>query len=240
MSTFYSAAIVPAAGVGKRMGGGTAKQFLPLLGLPVLAHTLRLLQSAPELDAIVVATLPEMMDEVTALAHAHSCTKLAAVVAGGTHRQDSVRAGLQTLRDLLEPRVAWPNCIVAVHDAARPLLPVSLLSNILLAAREHPALVMAVPVKDTIKIADADEVVVTTPPRYATWAAQTPQVFALDLLWQAHRQAADEGYYGTDDAQLVERLGQPVRIFRGSEENLKLTTPTDLVLAEAILKGRER
>lgn len=239
MSAWFSAAIVPAAGVGKRMGGGTAKQFLPLLGMPVLARTLRLLQSAPELDALVVATLPESLDEVLALAREHGVTKLATVVVGGAQRQDSVFAGLQALRGLLPPQGTPQRCIVAVHDAARPLLPLPLLSGILKAAREHPALVMAVPVKDTIKLTDAAGVVTSTPPRETMWAAQTPQVFTLDLLWAAHQCAAADGYYGTDDAQLVERLGQPVRIYPGSEENLKLTTPTDLLLAEAILRGRE-
>jgi len=240
VSDFYTAVIVPAAGAGKRMGGGTAKQFLPLLGLPVLAHTLRLLQSAPELDVIVVATLTDHMDEVTDLALAHGIPKLVAVVAGGEHRQDSVFAGLQALRGMLVPHPLRDRCIVAVHDAARPLLPLMQLSGILRAAREYPALVMAVPVKDTIKIADAAGNVLQTPPRQTAWAAQTPQVFALDLLWEAHRQAADLGYYGTDDAELVERSGQVVRIYPGSEENLKLTTPVDWVLAEAILRGRER
>lgn len=226
--------------MGLRMGGGTAKQFLPLLGVPVLAHTLRLLQSAPELDAIVVASLPEARDDVAVMARQEGCSKLTAVVPGGMQRQDSVFAGLQAVRDVLWPHSGAERCVVAVHDAARPLLPLHLLSGILQAAREEHALVMAVPVKDTVKLADQQGYVAETPRRSLLWAAQTPQVFDLELLWQAHQAAAGVGLVGTDDAQLVERLGHGVKIFPGSEENLKLTTPLDMVLAEAILRGRER
>lgn len=239
MTDTYTVAIVPAAGAGKRMGGGTAKQFLPLLGVPILGRTLRLLQAAPELDAVVVVAPADAQDIVAQLAREHACTKLAAVVMGGAERQDSVLAGLSAIRNLLFPAARARRCVVAIHDAARPLLPEHLLSGILSAALEHPAQVMAVPVKDTIKIAGPDGSVKDTPARSNLWAAQTPQVFDLQLIWQAHRQAATDGFLGTDDAQLVERLGVPVRIFAGSQENIKLTTPEDVLLAEAILRRRE-
>jgi 2-C-methyl-D-erythritol 4-phosphate cytidylyltransferase len=219
-------AIIPAAGSGKRMGGGTAKQFLPLRGEPVLVRTVRLFSESPLVDEIViVAGDVESTRELVA-----GFPKVTYVIKGGAERQDSVWAGLQVVHS--RPR------IVCVHDAVRPLLTAELLEGVLRAAVRYPAQVLAVPVKDTIKIARPDGTVVQTPDRALTWAVQTPQVFWAETMVQAFRQAYADGVYGTDCASLLERMGVSVQIYQGSNENIKLTTPEDFLVAEAILERR--
>ncbi|HLN62590.1 MAG TPA: 2-C-methyl-D-erythritol 4-phosphate cytidylyltransferase [Symbiobacteriaceae bacterium] len=219
-------AIIPAAGSGKRMGGGTAKQFLPLRGEPVLVRTVKLFSDCPLVDEIVIAAGDV---ESTAELVGHF-PKVTYVVKGGAERQDSVWAGLQVVHS--RPR------IVCVHDAVRPLLTMEQLEGILQAAAEHQALVMGVPVKDTIKIAKPDGYVAQTPDRPTVWAIQTPQVFWVEQMVQAFRQAIADGVVGTDCASLLERMGVPVKIHQGSHENIKLTTPEDFLVAEAILEKR--
>jgi 2-C-methyl-D-erythritol 4-phosphate cytidylyltransferase len=220
-------AIIPAAGSGKRMGGGTAKQFLPLRGEPVLLHTVRLFSQCPLVDEIVIAA----GDVAATQELVGSLPKVTRIVQGGAERQDSVWAALQAVHS--RPR------IVCVHDAARPLLPPAVLESALRAAASHPAVVVAVPVKDTIKVVSPDGVVTATPDRSTLWAVQTPQIFWAETLVKAYRQAMADGFVGTDCASLVERIGVPVRIHPGSPENLKLTTPEDMAVAEAILARRQ-
>nr|WP_245302497.1 2-C-methyl-D-erythritol 4-phosphate cytidylyltransferase [Symbiobacterium terraclitae] len=207
------------------MGGGTAKQFLPLRGEPVLVRTVGLFSRCPLVDEIVIAAGNL---ETTRQLVGH-LPKVARIVPGGQTRQESVWAALQAVHS--RPR------IVAVHDAARPLLTPEVLEGVLCAAALHPALVVAVPVQDTIKQVDDEGRVVATPDRRALWAAQTPQVFWADVLVRAFRQAMADGFSGTDDASLVERTGVPVRVFRGEPGNIKLTTPADFRAAEAALEG---
>jgi len=217
--------IIPAAGSGTRMGGGTAKQFLPLRGEPVLVRTVRLFSTCPLVDEIVVAA----GDIPTTRRLVGDLPKVARIVPGGPTRQDSVWAALQAVHS--RPR------IVAVHDAARPLLSREVLEGVLRAAARYPAQVVAVPVRDTIKQVDGDGRVVGTLDRSVLWAAQTPQVFWADVLVRAFRRAMADGFTGTDDASLVERIGVPVQVFRGEPGNLKLTTPVDMRVAEAVLEG---
>ncbi len=221
-------AIIPAAGSGKRMGGGTAKQFLPLRGEPVLVHTVRLFSQCPLVDEIVIAA----SDLETTRSLVGSFPKVTHIVRGGAERQDSVWAALQRVHS--RPR------IICVHDAARPLLPADVLENVLRAAASHQAQVVGVPVKDTIKVVGSDGVVSATPDRSTLWAVQTPQVFWAETVVEAYRRAMAEGFRGTDCASLVERMGVPVRVHPGSHENLKLTTPEDFAMAEAILENRHR
>ncbi len=218
--------IIPAAGSGKRMGGGTAKQFLPLRGEPVLVHTVRVFSASPLVDEIVIAA----HDIDTTRDMVGQFPKVTRIVPGGAERQDSVWAGLQAVH--ARPR------IICVHDAARPLLSADTLEGVLRAAAQHPAQVVAVPVKDTVKVVDPSGVVTATPDRSTLWAVQTPQVFWAEPMVQAFRKAQAEGFVGTDCASLVERAGTPVRIYPGSHENIKLTTPEDFALAEAILERR--
>lgn len=219
-------AIVPAAGMSKRMGGGAAKQFLPLRGEPVLRQTVQILSECKLVDEIVIAAhdLQRTAELVGGM------PKVAHIVMGGKERQDSVWEGLRAVH--ARPR------IVCVHDAARPLLTTALLEGILQAAALYPAQVVATPVKDTIKTAGPDGLVISTLNRSTLWAVQTPQVFWADVLVNAFRRAQEEGFVGTDCASLVERAGVPVRIFPGSSDNIKITTPDDLALAEAILARR--
>lgn len=221
-------AIIPAAGSGKRMGGGTAKQFLPLRGEPVLVRTVKLFSECPLVDEIVIAA-GDVESTRELVAH---FPKVTYVVQGGAERQDSVWAALQVVHS--RPR------IVCVHDAVRPLLTMDLLEGILRAAADHPAQVLGVPVKDTVKIVAADCHVVTTPERPTVFAAQTPQVFWVEPMAHAFRQAIADGVVGTDCASLLERMGVPVKIYPGSHENIKLTTPEDFLVAEAILERRAK
>lgn len=219
--------IIPAAGYGKRMGGGTAKQFLPLRGEPVLVHTVRLFSESPLVDEIVIAA----HDLETTRELVGAFPKVTHVVPGGAERQDSVWAALQVIGS--RPRV------ICVHDAARPLLSREVLEGVLKEAAEQQAQVVAVPVKDTVKVVGPNGTVTATPDRKSLWAVQTPQVFWVEPLLQAFRQALADGFVGTDCASLVERLSVPVKIYPGNHENLKLTTPEDFLLADAILQRRE-
>ncbi|HYG59829.1 MAG TPA: 2-C-methyl-D-erythritol 4-phosphate cytidylyltransferase [Symbiobacteriaceae bacterium] len=220
-------AIIPAAGSGKRMGGGTAKQFLPLRGELVLVRTVRLFSECDMVDEIVIVA-GDVESTRELVGH---FPKVTYVVQGGAERQESVWKGLQVVHS--RPR------IICVHDAVRPLLTRGLLEGILQGAAKSPAQVLAVPAKDTIKVVRPDGCVDHTPERSTLYAVQTPQVFWVEPMVEAFREAIADGVTGTDCASLVERMGVAVRIYPGSNENLKLTTPEDFLVAEAILQHRE-
>jgi 2-C-methyl-D-erythritol 4-phosphate cytidylyltransferase len=224
--------LVPAGGSGSRFGAAQPKQFLPLAGQPILLHSLRLFERCALVDDVIIAAPAGREDDVRRLIQSAGLGKARRVVTGGSDRQSSVWAALR--------EVEGTHGVVGVHDAARPLLTLEHLTGMLEAAVQYPAQVMAVPVKDTIKIVGEGGIVVQTPDRATLWAAQTPQVFHLDLLRRAHLNAQATGLVGTDESQLVEALGVPVRIYPGSPENFKITTAQDLPLAELILAGRPR
>jgi 2-C-methyl-D-erythritol 4-phosphate cytidylyltransferase len=207
--------------------GGVDKIFAPVLGRPLLSFALDQLQAFLAVTEIVLVLDPGSLNQGRELVDAGGYPKVAHVCSGGKRRQDSVRAGL----DALTP-CDW----VIVHDGARPCLDVAMLERGLAAVQEAGAVVAGVPVKDTIKIVSDQGAVVDTPDRKSLWAAQTPQIFRYDLLRDAHDQCGDDV---TDDAMMVESLGHVVKMFLGSYENLKVTTPEDLILAEAFLKQRE-
>lgn len=225
------AAVIPAAGQGKRMGAGLNKQLLLLGARPVLAHTLDVFQSCPLINEVVVVSaadeIPVIEQEVVKQFH---LTKVAAVVAGGKERQDSVRLGLAAIN----PETEW----VVVHDGARPLLLLQELEEIIRKALEQGAAIAAVPVKDTIKQVDLEGKVLSTPPRDSLWAVQTPQVFRKASLVRAHQRAWETNFLGTDDASLVEAMGGTVYVVKGSYENIKITSPEDMDIALTILKRR--
>lgn len=222
--------VVPAAGQGQRMGAGINKQFLLLAGLPVLVHTLRLFQISEHVSEIVVVGAAADLPAIRDLVQEHSLAKVTDIVTGGEERQDSVRAGIKALSPAINR--------VLVHDGARPLLTPTGLNSFLHGAAGYPAAIMAVPLKDTIKRVDELGRVVETPPRCELVAVQTPQLFERRLLESAYEKARKAGYRGTDDASLVEWLGHKVQVIPGSWENLKVTTPEDLWLAEGILLHR--
>lgn len=221
--------VIVAAGSGKRMGGQRNKLWLPLAGEPILAHTVRLFATHPNIDEVVLVVSEADHAEVMAWI---SAEKLAVVVTlGGAERQDSVRNGLASLS---------ANCdYVLVHDAARPFVTRKQISDMIKQVQQDQATIMAVPVKDTIKVVGANGLVESTPARESLWAVQTPQAFRMSLLREAHQAAEAAGKLGTDDAMLVEWLGHPVSIMQGSYENIKITTPDDLWFGEEILRKRK-
>ena len=218
-------AIVVAAGASSRMGG-VDKIFAPLLTLPLLAYSVRLLVSHPLVDEVVLVVDDAQVERTRRLVREEGWAKLSNVCSGGDRRQDSVARGLEALSPC-----QW----VVVHDGARPCLEANMVSHGLEAAQETGAAVAAVPMSDTVKLVDETGLVEETPPRNHLWAVQTPQVFRYELLADAHGRVREDV---TDDATMVERLGHHVRVFGGSPSNLKVTTPGDLVLVEAILRAR--
>jgi 2-C-methyl-D-erythritol 4-phosphate cytidylyltransferase len=221
--------VIVAAGSGKRMGGDRNKLWLPLAGTPILAHTVRLFATHPEISEVVLVVSER--DEADVQAWLAGESYAVTVTRGGAERQDSVRLGLAALSD---------NCsYVLVHDAARPFVTREQISGIIRQVRQDEATIMAVPVKDTIKVVGATGVVESTPARESLWAVQTPQAFRLSLLREAHQAALKSGRIGTDDAVLVEWMGHPVTVMQGHYENIKITTPDDLWLGEEILRRRK-
>ena len=214
-----------AAGSSSRMGG-IDKAFTPLLGMPLIAHCLDQLETFPPIARIALVLSQQSLGLGEELVAWRKYTKISRVCAGGARRQDSVRLGLESLGPC-----AW----VLVHDGARPCLDHSLLERGWDAVRRFAAALAGVPVKDTIKVVSPEQTVQETPPREGLWAAQTPQFFRYDLLQRAHQQCREPV---TDDAAMVEQLGHPVHMFLGSYENLKITTPDDLTIAEAFLSRR--
>lgn len=218
-----AAAVVVAGGSGRRMGGAVRKQYLELLGEPVLLRAVRPFVEHPGVGVVVVVLPPEDAASPPAW-----LTGLGVrIVAGGEERGDSVWNGL-----LATPEDAP---VVLVHDGARPLVSREVIGRVLEAARAGPA-VAAVPVADTIKEVGEGGLVLATPARARLWAAQTPQGFPRPVILDAHRRAREEGFRGTDDAALCERFGIPVRVVEGAPENLKVTRPLDLAAAEALVR----
>ena len=216
-------AIIAAAGESRRMGG-IDKVFAPLGGKPALARVIDTFQKCRLINQIIVVVNAKNIAKCRKLVAEERWHKVSDVCAGGKLRQDSVAAGLGRLDNC-----QW----VVIHDGARPLVTKDLIERGLKAARETGAAVAAVPVTDTIKIANDDGIVRQTPPRQNLWAVQTPQVFRVDIIARAYNQAKDEV---TDDASLVEGLGHKVKLYMGSYDNIKITSPHDLALAEVLLK----
>jgi len=224
-------AIIPAAGAGRRMGSAVEKQFLHLRGIPILTYTMKVFDQCPAVDGIVLVVAPQqrkiLENEVLG---PHPCEKLLNVVDGGPERQNSVANGLRAIP---------PECeLVAVHDGVRPLVSIDLVEAVLETAHHCGAAIAAMPAGDTVKQAENQKVVATLQ-RETIWLAQTPQAFHANLLRVAYEKAARDRIVLTDDAALVERIGVSVHLVHGSAENIKVTTPADLIIAEAILASRD-
>lgn len=224
-------ALIPAAGMGKRMGAGINKQYLMLAGIPIVARTIGVFEESPLVDEIYVisprAEIPFCREQVIAV---HGFSKVKAIVEGGAERQHSVLNGLRSIVDPAD------NDLVLIHDGVRPFVTKEMIAQSIAMAKAHEGALVAVPVKDTIKMA-VDGIIRETPPRETLWQAQTPQAFRYGIIRDAHEKAAAEGFLGTDDASLVERLGGEVHVVMGDYRNIKITTPEDLVLAEAFFKA---
>lgn len=224
------AALVAAAGSSSRMGG-INKLLEPLDGIPVLVRTLTALERAQRVDSIVIATREEDLITVSQLCKTYGITKCKKVIRGGEDREHSV---------LLAALEAEPDTeLLAVQDGARPLVSPALIDRVIEAAQRCGAAAPAIPVKDTIKTVREDGAVEETLERSRLRAVQTPQVFEASLLKAALQAALEEGAALTDDCSAVERLGKVVYLIEGEETNLKITTPTDLILAEALLAAEE-
>ena len=224
-------AIIPAAGMGLRMGGAVPKQFRPFGGQPLLVHSLRVFQSSPVIDAVVLAVPDADLQYCrTEIVDPHGFTKVTHVVAGGKERQDSVRQALAVVEESVH--------LVVIHDAVRPFVTETMVKQVVEAAALDGAAIIALPMRDTVKQVGDDRLIERTIDRKPLWLAQTPQAFRRDWLDEAHRKAQAEGLAATDDAFLVEWMGHPVRVVEGSGENIKVTRPEDLVIGEAILASR--
>ena len=217
-------AIIVAAGTSRRMGG-IDKVFATLDEEPLLAKVLSVFQNCRSIGEIVIVLARKNLRHGRKLVGEYGWPKVTAVCAGGPRRQDSVREGLLRLTDC-----DW----VVIHDGARPCIDIDLIERGLIAARESGAAVAGVPVKDTIKIVSRRHVVQQTPARHSLWAAQTPQIFRYSIITEAYKQA---GIDATDDASLVEQLGHKVEVYMGSYQNIKVTTPEDLAIANLFLKN---
>jgi len=223
-------AIVPAGGLGARMGSRRPKQYLRLGRAPILVATLRAIGRARGLDGIVVAVPDAHVEATRRLLARLRVPKILDVVAGGVDRQESVWRALQRVPE----DARW----IVVHDAVRPFITGALVEQVRAAAAQGAA-TCGVPVRETVKRV-RDGSIEATVERQGLWLTQTPQAFARDLLWEAHEKARRDGFVGTDDAVLVERLGMTVAMVPGLAQNLKITTPEDLRTARAWARPRRR
>ena len=224
-------AIVPAGGLGRRAGGDVPKQFLLLRGMPILTRTLLHLTTSKLIDALILVVPPgaEEWCQEQVLAP-YPLPPIIEIVSGGAERQESVFRGLE--------RASEDAQLVVIHDAVRPFVSPDLLQRTVEAAWSFRAAVAAVPAVETVKVVESG-FIRETPSRDRLWIAQTPQAFHGDLIQEAYRRAAADGFRGTDDAMLVERLGVKVKVVPGYPENIKITTGEDLERAEQILSRRE-
>ncbi|MDA1096370.1 MAG: 2-C-methyl-D-erythritol 4-phosphate cytidylyltransferase [Chloroflexi bacterium] len=220
-------AIVVAAGSGERMGG-VEKAFLQVLGRPLIAYTLSVLEDSPEIRAVVLVVAQARVARASELVSSFGFRKVVTVCAGGSTRRASVRAGLSAVPDA--------DGLIAILDGARPCLTPQLVSAGIAAARATGAAIAAVPVQDTIKEVGPGGLVMNTPDRTRLVATQTPQVFSTSALRQAHREAPS--HLLLDDATLFEAIGWPVHVYPGDPANIKVTTPADVLVVEAILRQR--
>ncbi|MBE6629817.1 MAG: 2-C-methyl-D-erythritol 4-phosphate cytidylyltransferase [Ruminococcaceae bacterium] len=223
-----TSAVIVAAGSSTRMGKGVSKQLLKLAGVPVLARTLRAFQQSGYIDEIVVVSRPEDMREISELLTKYGITKPVRLVAGGATRADSVKRGFAAISKKAK--------YVAIHDGARCLITPAMIKKVLRAAYLHRAATAACTVTDTVKIATKRGFIERTEDRERVWLAQTPQVFHTNLYRAALANVKDNTL--TDDNQLIEAIGYPVKLVDCGAENLKITRPEDLPRAEAILAAR--
>jgi 2-C-methyl-D-erythritol 4-phosphate cytidylyltransferase len=226
-------AIIPAAGLGTRMashaGKTTAKQFTEISGTPILIHTIRRFAEVKAVTEIVVALRAPEIKQFQPRVDQEKLAKPVRLVAGGDNRQDSVHNALRSLTS------AQPNDIVLVHDGVRPFVDSEIIEGVIAAAQKHQAAIAGIPAVDTVKQVDRTAegaVIKTTIPREKIVLAQTPQGFRFDLIHRAFEDAHVVGFLGTDEASLVERIGHDVHVVMGSARNIKITTPSDMELAE--------
>lgn len=215
-------AIIPAAGTGVRMGGNTPKQFLSLEGVPIFVHTLRKFAASPAIDEIYLVLRAEDIERAQKDIEREHLGKPVRLLTGGASRQETVARALAEAPDDTE--------VVVVHDAVRPFVELAMIARVVEEARLHGAVILGIPSVDTVKQVER-RLVLGTLPRERVVLAQTPQTFRYSLIREAFDQALRDGFHGTDESSLVERLGHSVQIVMGSDRNIKITKPSDLPLA---------
>ena len=229
MKTFVSAIIV-AAGGSVRMGIADSKQFIPLLSHPAIEYTLRAFQNCGYIKEIIVVCRNQDKERIKAIADENNFSKVTKLVEGGSSRAESVRNGIKAANENSK--------YYAIHDGARPLVTVEEIERVVESAFETGAATLGTSVTDTIKVVDRYNNIASTPLRSQLRAVQTPQVFDKDLYTFALENAGDDVVNFTDDCSLIENMGGEVEVVKGSKENIKLTTPIDVIIAESILKNR--
>lgn len=228
----YVSAIIAAAGMSNRMRSSMNKQFISIDDKPILAHTIDKFEKCKYVDEIIVVAKDDEINYCKReIVNKYRFQKVSKIVRGGKERQDSVYNGILALDERAE--------IVLSHDGARPFIKIKNIIDGIDGAIKYGASVIGVPVKDTIKVVMDGNNIDNTPKRDLVWAAQTPQCFKKEILMEGYRKAIDDNFIGTDDSMLIERLGVDVKMIMGSYDNIKITTPEDLIIAESILKGRE-
>ena len=223
--------VIVAAGTGSRMNMGINKQFIKLEGKEVIVYTIEKFYNNPNIDDIVVVIKESESEFFKKEIIERYNFKNIKIAYGGKERQDSVYNGLKLLDEKCD--------IVLIHDGARPFVSNKTIDTCIEEAKEHKAIVVGVPVKDTIKVIDSNNNIVDTPNRSVLWAVQTPQTFNYNILLNAYEDAFESGFYGTDDAMLVERIGHKVKMVEGSYNNIKITTKEDLSIGSQILNSRD-
>lgn len=221
-------ALIAAAGIGNRMNYNINKQFIPINNKPLIQHTVEIFDSLNEIDHIILLIREGEEEVIDKILKNINLKHQISIVYGGKERQDSIYEGLKQMPDETD--------IVLTHDGARPFISKNEILQIIETAILHGAACLMTPMKDTVKFSDDGSWSTVTPDRSKLFAVQTPQGFSKQLLKKAYAQAYNEGYYGTDDCSLVEKTGHVVRLVRGSYNNIKITTPEDLLLAEVIEK----
>lgn len=222
-------AIIPAAGTGERMG--LKKQFIELLGRPLIYYTLLPFEESELIDDVILVVGIDDTDRIKKLIEQSGFKKVKKIIIGGKERQDSVYNGIKAISSSCK--------YVLIHDGARPLVTREIISSVATEVNLHKAVVVGIPSKDTVKSVSDEGFIKETLDRGSVWLIQTPQIFSYDIIKKAYERAFKIGYIATDDSRLVERLGQKVKIVKGSYENIKVTTPEDIVFAEAILRKRQ-
>ena len=227
---YFVSCILAAGGSGTRMGAEVNKIFLDILGFPVIARTLSVLNNSKYIDEIIIVTKEQDLAGCHDIVREFNINKVKTITVGGSTRQESVRNGLF--------EVSGNADIVMVHDAARPLVTPYHLEEVINAAKEYGAAALGVPEKNTLKQIDSDGFIAQTVDRSMIYAIHTPQVFAKELIERMYKYAEENGISATDDCMLAEILGEKIKMVEDSYENIKITTPDDLIIAEQILENR--
>lgn len=229
---YFVSVIIAAAGMSNRMGSKINKQFLAIGNKPILAHSIEKFEKCKHIDEIILVAKEEEVEYCRKeIIKRFGFKKVTNIIKGGKERQDSVYNGLLAVNEKAD--------IVLTHDGARPFIKIESIENGIAGVIAHGACVIGVPVKDTIKAVTPLDEVHHTPKRSLLWAAQTPQCFWVPLLKKAYEVANQECIVGTDDSSLVEKMGHPIKMIMGSYDNIKITTPEDLIIAESLIKDKD-